>query len=129
MCQQQLSHASFTASLQFVRFDWTQPELEQYHRPDVQKQFLKLAPPKQTTITLTLDGALVKESLGKLPVKVLHHRERVKNQIGSLYFKDRCKLSKRGSLVLFENIDKRPLFHLQAGMASRLRKYIGSAAA
>ncbi len=66
-----------------------------------------------------MQGAIVHKIGSCLPVRVL------KPKMKQNGFKDCKKVTKRGSLVVFEHFDQNPLFLLQLGMASRLRRHIG----
>ena len=49
-------------------------------------------------------GTIVRQTNNELPVKVILPKA-VKNLNGAFYFKEKKKLSKRGQIVLFENVD------------------------
>jgi len=115
----ELNHAKCILKLTYTKFEWSDHELLNFHRPNIQEVFER-------------QSAINNGEIAKINTKVLTNEyiEKKSKKIGinaHEYFKDRFKLSlKDGKFCLFEHVDQRPLFVNNFGMASKLKRYVYS---
>ena len=115
----ELNHAKCILKLTYTKFEWSDHELLNFHRPNIQEVFQR-------------QSEMNRGEMPKVNMKVLTNEyiEKKSKKIGinaHEYFKDRFKLSlKDGKFCLFEHVDQRPLFVNNFGMASKLKRYVYS---
>lgn len=140
----ELNHAKCILKLTYTKFEWSDRDLLNFHRPNIQEVFdwqrRDLEIQRENKMHIGSDGKFQLSMMGdaevplypKVNIKVLTNEqiEKRSKKIGinaHEYFKDRFKLSlKDGRFCLFEHVDQRPLFINNFGMASKLKRYVYS---
>ncbi len=115
----ELNHAKCILKLTYTKFEWSDYELLNFHRPNIQEVFEREIQRSKESITMISTKVLSNEYIEENSKKIgINAHE---------YFKDRFKLSlKNGKFCLFEHVDQRPLFVNNFGMASKLKRYVYS---